>query len=62
MTEVDYNDGALLVDLEELMHILSVGRRRALSIAEMAKCRVYIGRCLRFNVNKLKNFLDKESI
>lgn len=58
----DLDDDILLVDLEELMRILSVGRRRALRIAEMAKCRVYIGRCLRFNVEKLKEFLKEESI
>lgn len=60
MRNIDEN--ILLVDTEELMRILSCGRRRALRIAELAKSRVYIGRCLRFNVQKLKEFLYKESL
>ena len=60
MKNIDEN--ILLVDTEELMRILSCGRRRALRIAELAECRVMIGRCLRFNVQKLKEFLYEESI
>lgn len=52
----------ILIDLETLMDITGYGRRRALKIAEMAKARVYIGNSLRFNVQKLKEFLYNESM
>ena len=52
----------LLIDLETLMRITGYGRRRALKIAELAQARVYIGNSLRFNVQKLKEFLYKEAI
>lgn len=60
MKRVD--DDLLLVDLENLMRITGYGRRRALRVAEMAKARVYIGNSLRFNVQKLKEFLYYESM
>lgn len=56
------DDELLLVDLETLMRITGYGRRRALKIAELAQARVYIGNSLRFNVQKLKEFLYKEAI
>ena len=52
----------LLVGLEDLMRITGYGRRRALHVAEMAKARVYVGNSLRFNVQKLKEFLYHESM
>lgn len=52
----------LLIDLETLMRITGYGRRRALRVAELAQARVYIGNSLRFNVQKLKEFLYKEAI
>lgn len=56
------DDELLLIDLETLMRITGYGRRRALKIAELAQARVYIGNSLRFNVQKLKEFLYKEAI
>lgn len=55
-------DERLLVDLDTLMHITGYGRRRALKVAELAKARVYIGNSLRFNVQRLKEFLYYESM
>lgn len=55
-------DELLLVDLDTLMHITGYGRRRALKVAELAKARVYIGNSLRFNVQRLKEFLYYESM
>ncbi|MBQ7564463.1 MAG: hypothetical protein IJT16_10800 [Lachnospiraceae bacterium] len=52
----DLSDNLVLIDLEELMRVTSFGRRRALKFAEMAKARVMIGRSLRFDVQKLKEF------
>ena len=52
----------LLVDLDTLMRITGYGRRRALKVAELAKARVYIGNSLRFNVQRLKEFLYYESM
>lgn len=51
----------ILIDLETLMRVTGYGRRRAMKIAELAKARVYIGRSLRFNVQKLKEFFYSES-
>ena len=51
----------ILIDLEALMRVTGYGRRRAMKIAELAKARVYIGRSLRFNVQKLKEFFYSES-
>ena len=42
----------ILIDLETLMRVTGYGRRRAMKIAELAKARVYIGRSLRFNVQR----------
>ncbi len=55
-------DELLLVDLDTLMRITGYGRRRALKVAELAKARVYIGNSLRFNVQRLKEFLYYESM
>lgn len=52
----------ILIDLETLMQVTGYGRRRALRVAELAQARVYIGNSLRFNVQKLKEFLYKEAI
>ena len=52
----------LLIDLDTLMSVTGYGRRRAMKLAEMAEARVYIGRSLRFNVQKLKEFLYNEAI
>lgn len=60
MKKID--DDLILIDLETLMYVTGYGRRRALKVAEMAKARVYIGNSLRFNVQKLKEFLYEESI
>lgn len=51
----------LLITTEELMQALSCGRRRALKIGELAKARVEIGRCVRWNVDILRDFLKKET-
>lgn len=56
------DEDLLLVDLEGLMRLTGYGRRRALKIAELAKARVYIGASLRFNVEKIREFLYKEAI
>lgn len=50
------DDNMILIDLEELMRVTGFGRRRALRFAELAKARVMIGRSLRFDVAKLKEF------
>lgn len=57
-----FDDELILVDLDTLMRITSYGRRRALKVAEMAKARVYIGNSLRFNVQRLKEFLYDEAM
>lgn len=56
------NDELILVDIDTLMRITGYGRRRALKVAEMAEARVYIGNSLRFNVEKLKEFLYNEAM
>ena len=55
-------DDLILVDLDTLMRITGYGRRRAMKVAELAKARVFIGNSLRFNVQKLKEFLYEESM
>lgn len=60
MKKID--DEIILVDLDTLMRITGYGRRRALKVAEMAQARVYIGNSLRFNVQKLKEFLYDEAM
>lgn len=50
------DEDLILIDLEELMRVTGFGRRRALRFAELAKARVMIGRSLRFDVTKLKEF------
>lgn len=52
----------ILIDLDTLMVVTGYGRRRAMKLAELAEARVYIGRSLRFNVQKLKEFLYHEAI
>lgn len=52
----EFDENMILIDLEELMRVTGFGRRRALRFAEMAKARVMIGRSLRFDVAKLKEF------
>lgn len=56
------NDELILIDLDTLMRVTGYGRRRALKVAELAKARVYIGNSLRFNLQKLKEFLYDESM
>lgn len=51
----------LLITTEELMEALSCGRRRAIKIGEIANARVEIGRCVRWNVDILRDFLKKEA-
>lgn len=53
---------AILIDLDTLMAVTGYGRRRAMKLAELAEARVYIGRSLRFNVQKIKEFLYEEAI
>ena len=55
------DENMILIDLEELMRVTGFGRRRALRFAELAKARVMIGRSLRFNVQKLKEFAYYEA-
>ena len=55
-------DDLILVDIDTLMRITGYGRRRAMKVAELAKARVFIGNSLRFNVQKLKEFLYEESM
>lgn len=52
----------ILIDLDTLMAVTGYGRRRAMKLAELAEARVYIGRSLRFNVQKIKEFLYEEAI
>ena len=61
MEERTMEQEVILIDLETLMRVTGYGRRRAMKIAELAKARVYIGRSLRFNVQKLKEFFYSES-
>ena len=56
------DDDLILIDLETLMYVTGYGRRRAMRLAELAEARVYIGRSLRFNVQKIREFVYKEAI
>ena len=55
-------DEVILIDLDTLMAVTGYGRRRAMKLAELAEARVYIGRSLRFNVEKIKEFLYNKVI
>lgn len=52
----------LLITTEELMEALSCGRKRANTIGELARAKVKIGHCVRWNVEILKEFLRKEAM
>lgn len=52
----------LLVDIKELERITGYGRRRAMKLGEMANARVYIGNSVRYNVDKIREFLYEEAI
>lgn len=51
----------ILVSMEELMTMLSCGRRRAEKIGKLACAEVTIGRMRRWNVQKIAEYLYKES-
>ena len=51
----------LLITTDELMEALSCGRKRATRIGELAGAKVVIGRCVRWNVEILKEFLHREA-
>lgn len=51
----------LLVSTEELMEILGCGRRRAVKVGQLAEARVEIGHMVRWNVDKLREFLYNEA-
>lgn len=52
----------ILVSTDELCEMLSVGRRQAVRIGELAKAEVTIGRMKRWNVDKIREFLYNEAI
>ena len=57
-----FDDDLILVDLDTLMRITGYGRRRAQKIAELAKARVYIGKSVRYSVDKLREYAVKAAI
>lgn len=57
-----FDDDLVLVDLETLMRITGYGRRRAQKLGELAKARVYLGKSLRYSVDKIREFVKKEAI
>lgn len=61
MRVAELDENLILIDLDELMRVTGFGRRRALRFAELAKARVMIGRSLRFDVEKLKEFAYYEA-
>lgn len=52
----------ILVSTDELCEMLSVGRRQAVNIGQLAKAEVTIGRMKRWNVDKIREFLYNEAI
>ena len=51
----------ILVSTDELCEMLSVGRRQAVNIGQLAKAEVTIGRMKRWNVDKIREFLYNEA-
>lgn len=56
------SDTRLLVTTEELCGLLSCGRRNAEKIGKLAKACVEIGNLRRWNVDRVREFLFKESL
>lgn len=52
----------LLVTTAELCDLLSCGRRNAEKIGTLAKSQIVIGNLRRWNVDKIRQFLNHESI
>lgn len=52
----------ILVTTAELCTLLSCGRRNAEKIGRLAKAQVDIGNLRRWNVEKIRQFLNHESI
>ena len=52
----------LLITTEELMNVLSCGRRRATTIGELAHAKVTIGRMVRWDVDILREWLKREAM
>ncbi len=52
-------DKKLTVDTQGLMELLSCGRSTALAIAEEAEARIYHGKRILFNVEKVREYVNK---
>ena len=59
----DFNDLPLVMRVEDLMPILSIGRNAAYSLVRSGQIRSFrIGRCYRITKDALKEYLEKVSV
>lgn len=52
----------ILITTQELMQVLSCGRRNAEKIGRLAEAEVEIGNLRRWNVDKIREFLRHEAM
>ena len=52
----------LLVDTKDLQMLLSCGYKTAVELGEQAKAKVYVGKRVLWNVNKMQAYLDAISL
>lgn len=60
-TKVIYGDKKVTVDINELQSMLSIGKRSADKIGEMAGAVIRVGRRKLYNVQKVEDFLNSVS-
>lgn len=61
-TKANNNNDALMVTTEQLMEKMNCGYQTAVTIGTQAEARIYIGRRVWYNVEKIEKYLQKIAI
>lgn len=61
-TKFECMENPIMVSVEQLQARLNCGYKTAVQIGQEAKARVYVGRRVWYNINKVENYLEKIAV
>ncbi len=61
-TKANNVDNAIMINVNQLMEKLNCGYKTAKEVGELANARIYIGRRVWYNIEKIQEYLDEITI
>ncbi|OIZ62711.1 hypothetical protein BLA28_20160 [Eisenbergiella tayi] len=61
-TKFECAENPIMVNVEQLQARLNCGYKTAVQIGQEAKARVYVGRRVWYNINKVESYLEKIAV